>query len=167
MENTFQLYPIVVVKRRVRGLSQRALEAFVARARRSAGLKGSVTVLVTDSREMRLLNSRFRRKNRATDVLSFPPPVLGNGFAGDIALSLDIAARNARSIRHSLGEEVRILVLHGILHLAGYDHEDDNGNMAEKEMRLRRRLGLPTGLIERAERIRVVRKSTPVRSARR
>jgi len=107
--------------------------------------------MVTESREMRSLNSRFRGKSRATDVLSFPPPALGNGFAGDIAVSLDIAARNARSLGHSLGQEIQILVLHGILHLAGYDHEDDDGEMAQREVRLRRRLGLPTGLIERSK----------------
>ena len=142
--------PTIILKQPVNGLSQRALTAFVAQACRAAGLKGSVSVMVTGSREMRSLNSRFRGKNQATDVLSFPPPALGNGFAGDIAVSHDIAARNARSLGHSLGEEVQILVLHGILHLAGYDHEGDQGEMAEKEVRLRRRLKLPLGLIERS-----------------
>jgi probable rRNA maturation factor len=132
---------------------------FVAQASRAAGLKGSVTVMVTHSRQMRALNARFRGKKQATDVLSFPPPALGNGFAGDIAVSLDIAARNARSLGHSLGKEVQILVLHGILHLAGYDHEDDEGEMAEREVRLRRRLGLPTGLIERSEKNRLIARS--------
>jgi probable rRNA maturation factor len=143
--------PIIIFKRPVRGLSQRGLTTFVEQACRAAGLKGAVTVMVTDSREMRSLNSRFRGKNQATDVLSFPPPPLDNGFAGDIAVSLDIAARNARSLGHSLGQEVEILVLHGILHLAGYDHEGDQGEMAEREQRLRLRLKLPTGLIERGE----------------
>jgi len=146
--------PTIILKRPVKRLSQRALTAFVAHASRAAGLKGSVTVMVTHSREMRSLNSRFRGKKQATDVLSFPPPALGNGFAGDIAVSLDIAARNARSLGHSLAKEVQILVLHGILHLAGYDHEDDEGEMAEREVRLWRRLGLPTGLIERSEKNR-------------
>jgi len=145
--------PTIVLKRPVRGLSQRALAAFVMQSCRAARLEGSVTVLVTDSREMRSLNSRFRGKNQATDVLSFPPPALGNGFAGDIAVSLDIAARNARQLGHPLGQEVQILVLHGILHLAGYDHEEDQGEMEEREVRLRRRFKLPTGLIERGERI--------------
>lgn len=148
--------PIIIFKRPVSGLSQRALTAFVAQACRATGLKGTVTVMVTDSREMRSLNSRFRGKNHATDVLSFPPPALDNGFAGDIAVSLDIAARNARSRGHSLGQEVQILVLHGILHLAGYDHEDDQGEMAEREVRLRQRLKLPAGLIERTGRNRVI-----------
>jgi probable rRNA maturation factor len=141
--------PTIIFKRPVNGLSPRALTVFVAQACRAAGLKGTVTVMVTHSREMRSLNSRFRGKNYATDVLSFPPPALDNGFAGDIAVSLDIASRNARSLGHSLGQEVQILVLHGILHLAGYDHEGDQGEMAERERQMRVRFGLPTGLIER------------------
>src|SRR5260370_40418022 len=98
---------------------------------------------------MRLLNSRCLGKQQSTDVLSLPPPVLGNVFAGDIAVSLDIAAHNARSLRHSLSEEIQILVLHGILHLAGYDHEADEGEMSARERLLRRRFKLPTGVIER------------------
>jgi ssRNA-specific RNase YbeY (16S rRNA maturation enzyme) len=66
------------------------------------------------------------------------------------SVSADIAARNARALGHSVAEEVKILVLHGVLHLAGYDHESDSGQMAEKELRLRRKLGLPAALIERA-----------------
>jgi probable rRNA maturation factor len=145
--------PTIILKRPVSGLSRRALTLFVVEACRAAALKGAVTVMVTHSREMRSLNSRFRGKDQATDVLSFPPPVLDNGFAGDIAVSIDIAARNARSLGHSLAQEVQILVLHGILHLAGYDHEDDDGEMAEREVRLRRRLKLPASLIERGQRI--------------
>jgi probable rRNA maturation factor len=145
--------PTIILRRPVSGLSRRALTVFVVEACRAAGLKGAVTVMVTHSREMRSLNSRFRGKDQATDVLSFPPPVLDNGFAGDIAVSIDIAARNARSLGHLLAQEVQILVLHGILHLAGYDHEDDEGEMAAREVRLRRRLKLPASLIERGQRI--------------
>ena len=142
--------PTIILKRPVRELSQRALTEFVTQACRAAKLKGSVSVLLTTSREMRSLNSRFRGKKKATDVLSFPS-ALDNGFAGDIAVSLDIAARNAQSLGHSVGQEVQILVLHGILHLAGYDHARDQGEMAERERQLRRRFKLPTGLIEREE----------------
>ncbi len=70
-------------------------------------------------------------------------------LAGDVAISAEIAARNARKLGHSTAEEVKILTLHGILHLAGYDHEEDAGNMARREQQLRKRLGLPAGLIER------------------
>ena len=99
---------------------------------------------------MRQLNAQFRGKDYSTDVLSFPSPSLVKGFSGDIAVSGDIAARNAQLLGHSVASEVKILVLHGVLHLAGYDHVSDNGQMAEKELRLRRKLGLPAALIERA-----------------
>jgi probable rRNA maturation factor len=71
--------------------------------------------------------------------------------AGDVAISADIARRNARRLGHSLADEVKILVLHGILHLAGFDHERDNGEMARKENRLRRQLKLEGALIERTQ----------------
>lgn len=108
----------------------------------------SVTCLITTDAELRRLNRRFRGKRSATDVLSFPAGA-GNGFAGDIAISLDHAAAQAANHGHSLGDELRILMLHGALHLAGLDHETDSGEMARSEMRWRRRLGLPSGLIER------------------
>jgi probable rRNA maturation factor len=72
-------------------------------------------------------------------------------FAGDVAISADIASQNARRLGHSPIEEVKVLVLHGLLHLAGYDHEADNGTMARREMRLREKLKLPVALIERSE----------------
>ena len=158
-----KLSPTIIIKRQVLGLSERTLAEFVAKASRAAGLRGAVTVLLTSSREMRNLNERFRGKDYSTDVLSFPPPNFVEGFAGDIAISLDVAGQNARTLGHSVPDEVRILVLHGVLHLAGYDHEDDDGEMAEKEMRLRRRLGLPSALIERAA---VTPRSVPTRTAR-
>jgi probable rRNA maturation factor len=126
------------------------LSNFLVRACRAAGLKGSVTLLVTGSRRMRQLNAQFRGKDYSTDVLSFPSPSFVEGFSGDIAISGEMAARNARALGHPVADEVKILVLHGVLHLAGYDHASDNGQMAEKELLLRRRLGLPAALIERA-----------------
>jgi probable rRNA maturation factor len=122
---------------------------FVTRARRAARLEKMVNVLVTTSRELQRFNRRFRRKNRATDVLSFPAAPGIAGFAGDVAISGEIAARNAAELGHATAEEIKILALHGILHLAGYDHEKDDGEMARKEAQLRRSLGLPVGLIER------------------
>jgi len=145
-----KMSPTVVLSRRIPGLSERALSNFVVNACRVAGLKGAPTLLVTNSRRMRQLNAQFRGKDYATDVLSFPSPTFVEGFSGGIAVSADIAARNAHSFGHSVADEVKILVLHGVLHLAGYDHESDNGQMAEKELRLRRKLGLPAALIERA-----------------
>ena len=145
-----RMRPTIILKRRVANVTEQALERFAARACRISGLRGRVTVLVTSSREIRALNARFRDEKHATDVLSFPAPTFSDGFAGDIAVSVDIAARNARQLGHSTGDEIRILILHGILHLAGYDHERDGGEMAEKERLLRCRLRLPAALIERA-----------------
>jgi len=144
------LNSVVIFRKSVPDLSEMALARFVVRARRAAGLQGSVTVLVTGSRELQALNSRFRGKDKPTDVLSFAPmPGLVSGLAGDIAISAETAAQNARHLGHSPAQEIKILALHGILHLAGYDHESDRGTMARKEIRLRKSLGLPSGLIER------------------
>ena len=142
---------MVIIQERVAGLNAAALTKFVARARAAVGLRGKVSVLVTSSRELQALNRRFRGKNKPTDVLSFPAmPGLLRGFAGDVAISAEIATRNARQLGHTVAEEVKILTLHAVLHLAGYDHELDDGQMEGKEARLRTALGLPVGLIERS-----------------
>jgi len=104
-------------------------------------------VRVTSSQEMRVLNRRFRRQNRATDVLSFPSEL--PEISGDIAVSAEIAAANAAELGHSTEMELKILILHGLLHLAGYDHQTDAGEMRRREAELRRRFKLPVGLIER------------------
>ena len=141
---------MIIVRKRVPGLSDTTLSRFVRRAGKEAGLSGSVNVFLTSSHELRSLNSRFRNKDKATDVLSFPAmPELQQKFAGDLAISVDIAARNARELGHSAANEVKILALHGVLHLAGYDHEEDRGEMARTEQRMRREMRLPDGLIER------------------
>jgi probable rRNA maturation factor len=142
---------LIIVRKNVAGLSEIALARFVTRASRAARLHGAVNVLLTSNSELRALNSRFRGKDRPTDVLSFPPAFgLGNGFAGDVAISAELATHNARLLGHSPAEEVEVLVLHGLLHLAGYDHERDHGEMARTEERLRRALHLPAGLIDRS-----------------
>ena len=145
------LESVILFRKRVAGLSETTLGRFVAQACRSAGLQTEVNVLVTSSRELHSLNRRFRRKDKPTDVLSFPAPRgSAEGFAGDIAISADIANDSARALGHSQREEIKILALHGVLHLAGYNHETDGGAMARKERQLRRKLGLPVGLIERS-----------------
>jgi len=142
---------LIIFRKRVAGLSEAALERFVRRACHAAGVKGAVDVLVTTSRELQALNDRFRKRNKATDVLSFPPmPGMRNELAGDVAISAEIANRSARQLGHSVVQEIKILALHGILHLAGYDHENDRGQMARKETRLRTLFSLPNGLIERS-----------------
>jgi len=141
---------VVILQKRVAGLTELALDRFLARARRAAGLKGTVNVLLTSSAELRSLNRRFRGKDRPTDVLSFSSDAAtSKKFAGEIAISAEIATRNARELGHSPSDEVKILVLHGVLHLRGYDHECDNGQMARRERHLRAKLHLPLGLIER------------------
>jgi probable rRNA maturation factor len=141
---------LVILRKKVAGLSQSALSRFVALAKRALRLRGELTVLVTSNEELRRLNRRFRGKNRPTDVLSFPAPSgPRDGPKGDVAISAEIARANAKMLGHSTSDELKILVLHGVLHLAGYDHERDHGEMARKELRLRKSLGLPLGLIER------------------
>jgi len=144
---------VVIFRKRIAGLSASTLERFVLRARRAVDLSEAVNVLVTSSSELRSLNRRFRGADKPTDVLSFPSPAEGRSparsTAGEVAISADIARDNARRLKHSVADEVKILVLHGILHLAGFDHEHDNGEMARKESGLRQRLKLETGLIER------------------
>jgi probable rRNA maturation factor len=148
---------LVILQKKVVGLSESTLERFVLRARRAVGLRGTVNVLVTTSAAVHSLNRQFRSQNKATDVLSFPssPPAMGSrkraGMAGEVAISADIAVQNAIRFGHSPAQEIRILALHGILHLAGFDHERDNGEMARKEARLRRALRLPAALIERVQ----------------
>lgn len=141
---------MVIFKKRVPDLTELALDRFVARARRAVRLKGTVNVLVTTSAEIKSLNRRFRRSDKPTDVLSFPAdPAAPQENAGEIAISAEIASKSARTLGHSPAEEVKILVLHGLLHLRGYDHECDNGQMATREKHLRAKLHLPPGLIER------------------
>jgi probable rRNA maturation factor len=141
---------MVIFKKRVPGLNEASLDRFLRRARRAVGLRGRVTALVTTNRALRVLNERYRGKDQPTDVLSFPAePIAVHDFAGDVAISAEIAAQNARRLGHSLPEEIKVLALHGVLHLAGYDHERDRGEMARKEEHLRKQLGLPVALIER------------------
>lgn len=132
--------------------TRRGLETFLAEARRAAGVTGSVSVLLAGDKEIRRLNREFRSKDKATDVLSFPAGE-GSGrarIAGDLAISTETAAREADKRGHSLDLELRVLLLHGILHLAGYDHETDSGEMEQKENALQKKLGLAEGLIARA-----------------
>jgi len=113
-------------------------------------LRGEVSVLLTTDRNMRRLNRQFRGKDKSTDVLSFPAdPLVQNQERGDLAVSVPTALRQAREQGHALAVELKVLILHGLLHLAGYDHERDNGEMEQRERVVRGRLGLPKGLIER------------------
>jgi probable rRNA maturation factor len=121
----------------------------VAPVRRHA----AVTVAVVPDTRVRALNRDYRGKDRATDVLSFPSGLRApDAFLGDIVIARGVARRQARDAGHSERTEWRVLALHGLLHLLGYDHETDRGTMARVEARLRRKGGLSAGLIERGPR---------------
>jgi probable rRNA maturation factor len=131
------------------GLSRRALSGFANRLVSKVSGGRTYTCLVTGDSELRRLNREFRRQDHATDVLSFPA-ALANGFLGDIAISFERAKRQATEYGHSVQVEIEILMLHGLLHLLGMDHESDRGQMAQAENKWRVALGLPRGLIARA-----------------
>jgi probable rRNA maturation factor len=125
----------------VRGGDGRSLSAFVRRiAQASSSHADEVTVVLADDDEVATLNQRFRGKNKVTDVLSFPGGADPDGVTrqGDIVISVDRARQQASQRHHSLDEELRYLLLHGFLHLMGYDHETDDGEMDMEEHRLRR-----------------------------
>jgi probable rRNA maturation factor len=144
---------------RVRGLARWLCGVAPARSR------GAVTIALVDDAAIRRLNRTFAGKEKATDVLSFAvgnrgakaPRHIGSPrrtvpFLGDIVIATGVARRQARVAGHAYARELRVLALHGLLHLLGYDHETDEGRMARLEARLRRRGGLRAGIIERAER---------------
>jgi probable rRNA maturation factor len=157
---------IVNRQRRVR-VSVRGLEQFLELARRRLRISAeAVTVCLVSDSEMARWNSAYRGKKSPTDVLSFSPngpepnrpkrpkrkrraqrkplrgPIPNPSYLGDIAIAPAVARRNARSFSRSFDTEMRILILHGMLHLMGYDHETDAGQMDRRERQLRRELGL-------------------------
>ncbi|MDR3704075.1 MAG: rRNA maturation RNase YbeY [Candidatus Sulfopaludibacter sp.] len=162
---TFRRVPASLRRRSIENFA-RKLEVDVARNR-------PFDILITGDAELRRLNRNFLGHDYATDVLSFPKAepspgqtTLSQGAAfaprgqsglsltelpslGDLAISLARARAQARQFGHSTEQEIQILMLHGLLHLLGFDHETDNGRMARAEKRWRTRLGLPGGLIER------------------
>jgi len=133
--------PAADVRPRAVATFARKLEREVARGRR-------FDCLITGDSELRRLNREFRGKDYATDVLSFPGQ---DGHLGDLAISVMRARAQAREFGHTTEQELRILMLHGVLHLLGHDHETDSGRMARLEKRWRRELKLPNALIERVQ----------------
>lgn len=143
-------------------VARRPLELFLARVRRELGIgKAEVTICLVSDAEIARMNLAFRKKKGPTDVLSFPfaekrrpaRVVGGNAskarrrakakeFMGDIAISPATARRNAKKLGRTLRSELRVLILHGVLHLLGYDHETDRGEMDRVEARLRQKLRL-------------------------
>src|ERR1035441_7791667 len=144
--------------RNLRLPSARTLAGFLGLAQAAVRLKGRVTVLLTTDTVIRRLNREFRGKNKPTDVLSFPadgsfPGSGADKIAGDLAISVPTALRQAMEQGHALSIEIKVLILHGLLHLAGYDHEADTGRMARRELLLRARLGAPSFPWLHAERV--------------
>lgn len=129
-------------------LQDRQIEAFLAALSQAEAPGREVAVLVASDDFVRRANRRFRGKKGSTDVLSFPDGE--DGRLGDILISAARAERQAGEHGHSVENEVKILILHGFLHLLGYDHQTDSGQMARTEKRLRGKYGLENGLIERA-----------------
>jgi len=141
---------------RVVRVQLRPLEEFLQNIGEKIGLGPEcVAVRLIGDGEMARLNETYRKKKGPTDVLSFPSEELGKTrslarqvkkargtFLGDIAISPKVARRNAKSLGRQLPEELKVLILHGVLHLLGYDHETDRGEMERIEMRLRRKLGI-------------------------
>ena len=140
---------LVSFRRAPAGLARRPVREFARTLLGAVAGEREFHCLITDDRELRRLNRQFLGADRATDVLSFPAPE-GDRSLGEIAISAERAAAQAREFGHARLDEIRILMLHGVLHLLGMDHETDAGEMARAEARWREKLDLPTGLIARA-----------------
>jgi probable rRNA maturation factor len=124
----------------------RGLASWLARTA-PAGVRGDVTVALVSDARMRTLNRTFRGADHATDVLSFQ--LSDDRYLGDVVIATGVAARQASAVGHSLSVELKVLALHGLLHLLGYDHERDRGEMERIEAKLRQKGGLRGGLIGR------------------
>jgi probable rRNA maturation factor len=139
--------PLITYRRKPATLDADSLQSFAEVLRDRVARGREFHCRITNDAELRSLNAQFRRVDSPTDVLSFA----GNnvGRLGDIAISIQRARTQAREYHHAPEDEIRILMLHGVLHLLGMDHESDSGQMKRTEIRWRRKLGLPVGLIER------------------
>jgi probable rRNA maturation factor len=134
-----ELEIVLLDRQRRRRVSAPRLRRVLHGAARALDVRGEVALVLTGDRAVRALNARYRGKDKPTDVLSFPGPG-GEAGLGDIVISVDTAARNAREYGRTLPQELDVLALHGFLHVLGYDHETDDGTMDRLEKRLRRRL---------------------------
>jgi probable rRNA maturation factor len=130
---------VLLNRQRRRRIGATRLRRVLEAAAQALEVSGEVALVLTGDRALRTLSARYRGKDRPTDVLSFPGPGGAEGL-GDIVISVETAARNARGLRRTLLQELEVLALHGFLHCLGYDHETDDGTMDRLEGRLRRRL---------------------------
>jgi len=130
------------------GASRQSVRSFAKLLESELAPGRAFCCLITSDKELRRLNREFRNQDYATDVLSFPSAGT-DAFLGEIAISFARAKQQAAEHSHSVTQEIEILMLHGVLHLLGMDHEADRGQMARAERKWRETLGLPAGLIER------------------
>lgn len=140
--------PLITYRRKPATLDYKSLQSFAETLRDRVTRGREFHCRLTNDAELLDLNSRFLGKKYAADVLSFPRS--DDPSLGDIAISIQRARAQARQWSHTPEDEIRILMLHGVLHLIGMDHESDSGRMRRAEARWRRKLGLPNGLIERS-----------------
>lgn len=141
----------VVMRKRWKDVPSQPLQAFAQRLSRETAKGGDFACLITTAEELAELNQRYRGKAESTDVLSFPA-LPGSEYLGDLAISLPHARAQAAEYGHTVVEEIQVLMLHGVLHLLGMDHETDRGAMRRAETRWRKHFGLPAGLIARVSR---------------
>ena len=139
---------ILLYLRTPRSLERKSLAEFARQLREQVAEGREFHCLLTDDKELRRLNRDFLSHDYATDVLSFPA-VDEDAELGEMAISVDRAREQAGQLGHPIHTEIQILMLHGLLHLLGLDHESDRGNMRRAETKWRKKLGLPSGLIER------------------
>ena len=143
--------PLVLFRRAPSGLNRRGIERFASQLRKRVALGREFHCLITSDAELQRLNREFLGRDYPTDVLSFP--AAGTvGEMGEMAISGRRAIEQSRQFQHTPEVEICVLMLHGLLHLKGMDHERDDGAMARAEVAWRRKLGLPAGLIERVGR---------------
>ncbi|MBI5282843.1 MAG: rRNA maturation RNase YbeY [Candidatus Solibacter usitatus] len=140
--------PLIIFRKGSAGLDRKGLRLLARRISEEVAGGRSFCCMVASDQQLRRLNRQFRGADHATDVLSFPAPSPDGGL-GDIAISGERALEQAASFGHDASAETAILLLHGVLHLLGYDHEADKGRMRRAEAKWRKALGLPAGLIER------------------
>jgi probable rRNA maturation factor len=141
--------PLITYRRKPATLDVPSLESFAELLRHRVARGREFHCRITNDAELQSLNAQFLNNDYPTDVLSFPSE--NNGCIGDVAISLQRARSQAQEWHHSTEDEIRILILHGVLHLLGMDHESDTGQMRRTELRWRKKLALPTSLIERSE----------------
>jgi probable rRNA maturation factor len=148
--------PLVVFARGPRSLRRKRIRTLAEKISALVAEGGRFCCRLTDDAELRRLNREFLKHDYPTDVLSFSSPSPDGGL-GDLAISWERAREQARQFGHPVETEIGILILHGVLHLLGFDHVGDHGRMARAERRWREKLGLPTGLIERTKPTRPAR----------